>query len=96
MKIYISGPMTGYPDFNRKAFMEAEKHLLESGAEVLNPARVELPMDASWVDYMKQDITMLMEADAIYMLEGWERSKGARIELNLACDLAMTVHMQEQ
>jgi hypothetical protein len=37
MKIYIAGPMSGYPDFNFPAFMEAAKRLRENGWVVFNP-----------------------------------------------------------
>jgi hypothetical protein len=38
MKIYIAGPMTGYPDYNRTAFFSKAKELMEEGHIVLNPA----------------------------------------------------------
>lgn len=38
-KIYIAGPMTGYPEFNFPAFYEAEEFWTEVGYEVFNPAR---------------------------------------------------------
>lgn len=91
MKVYISGPMTGLPDLNRPAFTDAEQVLKLCGYEVLNPANVTAPPDATWEQYMRLDIPMLMHADAIYLLGGWERSRGARIEFNLACELKMRV-----
>lgn len=38
-KIYIAGPMSGYPEFNFPAFYEAEDFWTECGYEVFNPAR---------------------------------------------------------
>lgn len=38
-KIYIAGPMSGYPEFNFPAFYEAERRLREDGWTVFNPAR---------------------------------------------------------
>lgn len=38
MKIYVAGPMTGYPKFNFPAFFAAQKKLEELGWTVFNPA----------------------------------------------------------
>ena len=39
-RIYLSGPMTGYEDWNRHAFAEAEEWCYGQGAaEVFNPAK---------------------------------------------------------
>lgn len=38
-KIYIAGPMTGYPEFNFPAFHAAEERLKADGWWVFNPAK---------------------------------------------------------
>lgn len=38
MKIYIAGPMSGYPEFNFPAFNAAAKKLRDEGWTVFNPA----------------------------------------------------------
>lgn len=80
--IYIAGPMTGLPELNRLAFMEAEKALTEAGFVVLNPAW--LPAGLPPAKYMPICLAMLDAAGAVYMLEGWERSHGALIERSYA------------
>jgi hypothetical protein len=48
-----------------------------------------LPCGSSWLAYMKVDIPALCEADEIYMLKGWWRSRGARLEWVIAWGLGM-------
>ena len=36
-------------------------------------------------------LPLLMKCDAIYMLDGWEKSRGARCELNSAIEAEMDV-----
>lgn len=84
MKVYISGPMTGYENYNRPAFNKVADKLRSQGYDVLNPAEIGLGPDATWQDYMREDIRMLTHADAIYLLDGWEQSRGATIEKQIA------------
>ena len=37
-KIYLSGPMTGFKDYNYQMFNDAAKKLRAEGFEVVNPA----------------------------------------------------------
>lgn len=88
-KVYISGPITGIDFGNRFAFSCARSALELCGYEVVDPSEVQLDDDASWADYMKADLKLLLDCDYIYMLEGWEDSKGARIERELAENLGI-------
>lgn len=89
MKIYISGPMSGLPELNFPAFNEAAAKLRKLGYEVINPAEKpeENNPDMAWADYMRLDIKLLMDCDAVALLPGWINSKGARIEITLAEEL---------
>lgn len=85
MKIYIAGPMTGLPEFNRPAFMAAAEHLRASGLEVINPAELfggdqSLP----WSAYMREGIAAVLKSDCVRVLPGWENSKGAKLEVAVA------------
>jgi len=40
-KIYIAGPMRGYPDWNYKAFNDTEGRLKDNGWDVINPATLD-------------------------------------------------------
>ena len=89
MKVYISGPMTGYEGFNYPAFNRAETWLTDMGYDVLNPARH--PQQATWVDYLRLDLADVLRADAVAVLPGWEASRGAALEVHVAHSLGMTV-----
>ena len=96
-KIYLSGAISSRPiDQARRQFAEAEAKLQEWGFEVLNPFNNGLIESASWGDHMKADIKMLLGADAIYMLDGWVESKGARLEYIIAGALGMSINYQNE
>lgn len=82
MKLYLAGKMTGLPDYGRAQFNEAEQRLTKRGHIVLNPAR--LPLGLEPEQYMRIGIAMLESADAIYILPGWETSRGTRLERHYA------------
>lgn len=85
MKIYISGPITGTSDYMER-FKRAEELLLKIGDIPVNPAAVNssLPEQTAYEEYMNMSITMLDMCDAIYMMNGWERSCGANREYGYA------------
>ena len=85
IKIYISGKITGTTDYIQR-FERAEKTL--SKYIVINPAKVnaQLPTETTWEEYMQMSMTMLRMCNAIYMLNGWEDSKGAVLEYNYALE----------
>lgn len=90
MKIYISGPMTGYPDNNYPAF---EYALQQFAGDAISPHNIhEDATDLSWAGYMRRDIAAMMKCDSIVMLAGWERSRGAHLEHDLAVSLEFTVY----
>jgi nucleoside 2-deoxyribosyltransferase len=92
MRIYLAGPMTGLPDFNFPAFHECAEALRASGHTVKNPAETD-GGDTSqpWSYYMRKDIAMLLECEAVAVLPGWERSRGATLEVHVARALGMPV-----
>ena len=103
IKIYIAGPMRGHDDDNFPAFYKAERLLESKGVyEVVNPARMddeETPYehDVYNVDYkaeLKRDIDEIFKIDAMYLLRGWEKSEGARVEHALAVYLGLSIQYQ--
>jgi hypothetical protein len=90
--VYIAGPMTGLPEHNFPAFFEAAERFAAGGFKVVNPAtnfggRTDLPRES----YLRADVAMLSQCDAIAMLPGWEDSRGARLEYLIARELGLVV-----
>jgi len=89
MRIYISGPITGMQDLNRKAFLDAQRTLEQMGHIAINPFNIK--NNGTWNDAMRNDIKALCDCDAIYMLKGWSKSRGAKIELMIAKKLELII-----
>lgn len=77
MKIFISGKITGDPDYREK-FAQAEREIINKGHLAMNPAI--LPAGFSHAEYMKITLAMQSVCDATYMMPGWEESEGAKAE----------------
>lgn len=92
MKIYISGKISGlqFSEVKEK-FYDAQALLEEIGFEVVNPLDSGLGSEASWRQHMVRDIEMLLECDAIYMMDNWIDSRGASIEYDVANRMGMDV-----
>lgn len=94
MKVYLSGPMTGLPDFNYPAFNAVAAKLRGLGYSVVNPAenfggRGDHP--AGRTAYMRVDIGHVLNVDAVVVLPGWQNSRGARLEVAVALEIDLPV-----
>lgn len=76
MKIYIAGPITNDVDYKLK-FAKAEKKLLSMGYTVINPVKND---GFTYKEYIDIGLNELMRCDAVYLLNGWKNSNGARLE----------------
>ena len=101
-KIYIAGPMSGYPLYNFPAFDAARDHLLGLDYTVYSPADhdrdrghdpTQHPEGYDWSKFPESldknqtillDVELVINCDCIYMLDGWEKSKGALAEKAVA------------
>ena len=90
-RIYIAGPMSGLPDLNYPAFNAMAERLRAHGHHVENPAENPPPKCESWLGYMRMAVAQLATCDAVVMLPGWSKSKGACIEHQLAVGLGLEI-----
>ena len=87
--IYIAGQMAGLPELNFPAFFAAEEVLRSKGWEPINPARFNAvfgtePTGRLLDAVCESERAAIPHLDAIYLLKGWEKSKGAKRELFVA------------
>jgi nucleoside 2-deoxyribosyltransferase len=98
--VYLAGPMRGYPEYNFPAFKDEAKRLRAEGYTVWSPAERDLlegfdpqrdtPKPLSY--YLAHDLPQVCQADAVVVLDGWEKSEGAMIEVSLAVSLGKPVY----
>jgi len=84
--IYLSGPISGMPEKNHPLFMRVASHLRSQGHEVYNPREFcwtegVFPKRRAFAEYCD---FICNKADAIVLLPGWQKSKGATTERGLA------------
>lgn len=98
MKLYISGPISHYPNDNREAFDLAELILNNAGYEAVSPFISELNHPdypdkhlLKYEDYLTKDLEILLKCDGVAVLSGAEWSEGSRLEVDVALRLKKPV-----
>ena len=95
-KLFISGPISGRP------YKEAVRHfnayallVHQFGFDPVNPIQLCRP-DWSWRRCMAVCLWHLLWCDAVFMLRGWDMSRGARIEHRVAEILGKVIMYEEE
>ena len=90
---YISGPMTGYEEYNYPEFMRLEKLLVDLDMVVINPAHTGVQEGWTWRQYLERDLIELLthNVDIVVTLSDWEKSKGSSLEVHVAKELGIPV-----
>lgn len=94
-RVYIAGPMSGYPELNFPAFRVEAAALRAVGLDVVNPAEINVDPSTGWSACMRADIAQLVTCDRIHLLPGWSRSKGASLEHHIGRALGLLVTLAE-
>jgi hypothetical protein len=99
--LYIAGPIANTTDFVDR-FTKARLEVSGLGYHPICPIELNgIDTNSRKEDaenrraYLKRDISALIECDGIYLLRGWENSRGARLEKLIADGLDMLVLYQE-
>lgn len=95
--------MTGYPGYNFQRFNLVEKQLADAGIECVNPVHIckkykeeHVLADKAVFDKMiAEEQEAERKCDAILLLDGWQVSKGARLELKIALEMDMQIFLEE-
>ena len=87
MKIYIAGAISDNPGYKQQ-FKTAEEKLKAEGHTVLNPVK---NLGLTYRDYINMGLCELMHCDAIYLLNGWATSNGARLEYYYATTVGLKI-----
>jgi len=107
MRVYIAGPMRGYPQDNHAEFDRIEKLWKDAGHNPVSPAymaralgkeRKEGEFDStpkSMREVMIIDTVVICGCDGIALMKGWQKSKGATMELALAHSIGISVYDAE-
>lgn len=95
--------MTGLPEFNKAAFDAAAKYVESMGWTAVNPYHADPTHEGAcskgtgdrhehpWECWMKASLCMMLTCEAVLLLPGWENSRGATIEHDLAKQCGMQV-----
>lgn len=91
--VYLSGPMTDLPDYNRESFNLRAEAFRAAGYTVKNPAEISVThgTDKSYGFYFKRALRMMLESDVVYVFGDITQSRGAEMELQAAQLAGMSI-----
>ncbi len=95
--LYVIGPVTGIPNDNRPAFEQARHDLKAAGYYVQIPhdyIASGLPWNWAMMVSIRQLVSHTqgdLDLDGVAALPGWEQSKGARLEAQVAEAIGLPV-----
>lgn len=106
IRVYLAGPMSGRPAFNRRGFEEAAYAARMRGFEPINPHEVDpshdgpCPLGPTMVYrgqehpygcWLKAALRLMLTCEAVLMLPLWHMSTGATLEHQVAQACSMPI-----
>lgn len=103
MRLYIAGPMASKADHGKAAFESHAKILRDWGYDVVSPyeltiaefGTIEAAAQASWEHHLKRDLRELLLCDGVALLIGWQDSRGATLEREVAMRVGIEVRLTQ-
>ena len=94
-KLFISQPMNGKTDEEiireRNEAIDIAKDILNDEIEVIDSFFQNAPVEAKPLWFLGKTIQLLSGADVIYMCDGWENTRGCKIEYQCAKDYGIEI-----
>jgi hypothetical protein len=72
-------------------FKIAEEKIIERGHIPINPTTLHDGIDKTWGEFLGVDLMALIRCEAIYLLDTWIDSRGAKLEYLVASYLGLDV-----
>lgn len=99
MRVYIAGPIsyggalsTDQISDNVAVFAQAEEWLAKRGDQPLSPIQPdEYVSHRTWAENMRHALRLLLRAEGILLLPNWDKSRGARLEFQIATELGYSI-----
>lgn len=105
LRFYVSGPIAGYPERNKLSFDIAAIRLRRLGHVPVLPLTIDAwqhggPCPRGYTNgeghssacWLRADLVVMLQCDAVLMLPAWEWSQGATLEHRVAIMTGMPVY----
>lgn len=92
---YVSGPMAVFgndQEYLTKLFTGVAHSLRLHGIDPTTPLEDGLSWDAGYAEHLTADLLNLSKCDGLYLLPGWEHSKGCAVELHWAVIFGIPIY----
>lgn len=89
-RVYLSGPITNVKNYKGLFMFVEELAALDDAEQIYNPA-AQIPASSSWEQAMHRCLSEITNYDIVVLLPGWNASRGAKLERDVALACGMRV-----